>query len=140
MHTTSKRFIFGILSLLFFIYTIFIYTKGVTTNKGNLLLNEQCKQGKILFQKYNCTSCHQLYGLGGYMGPDLTNVISAAGMGPDYVKTILRNGTQRMPDFHIPEKEIEQLVAFLSYVDKTGISPAKKFNINSNGTVDYECK
>lgn len=138
MNSNSKRLLFGTLVISFFIYTFIIYTKGVSTDKGKKYLTEQSKLGKILFQKYNCVSCHQIYGLGGYMGPDLTNVISTKGKGPDYAKAILENGTLKMPNFHLSPYEIEELVAFLTYVDKTGVSPVKKFKINYDGTVSYE--
>ena len=100
------------------------------------MISEQSKEGKLLFQKYNCIACHQLYGLGGYMGPDLTNVISGNGKGPMYAKALLKNGTRRMPDFHLSENEMDEIVAFLIYVDKTGISPVKRFKINYDGTVN----
>ena len=78
--------------------------------------------GKILFQKHNCTACHQLYGLGGYLGPELTTVMSQPGKGEAYVKAILKSGTARMPDFHLGEQEINSLVDFLSYVNQSAIT------------------
>lgn len=98
-------------------------------------MTEDAENGKLLFQKYNCTACHQLYGLGGFMGPDLTNAMSKQGIGELYVSAFLQGGTQRMPNFHLSEDEIKSLVAYLKYVDKTGISPVKKFEINYDGTI-----
>lgn len=101
-------------------------------------MTEEAQIGKLLFQKYNCTACHQLYGLGGYMGPDLTNMISSPGKGEIYARTLLQTGTQRMPNFHLTEEEINSMVAYLKYVDKTGISPVKKFKINFDGTISQK--
>lgn len=98
-------------------------------------MTAEAQKGKLLFQKYNCTACHQLYGLGGYMGPDLTNVMSKEGIGEMYVRAFLQNGTQRMPNFNFSEDEIKSLVGYLKYVDKTGISPVKNFEINYDGTI-----
>lgn len=92
----------------------------------------------MLFQRKNCIACHQIYGLGGYMGPDLTNVISAPGKGPMYIKAFLTVGTERMPNFHLTEAEKDDLVAFLTYSDKTGVSPVKRFTINYDGTVNWK--
>lgn len=121
--------------MLFFIYTVFVFTIGTDEDSGKNLMTEDAQTGKLLFQKYNCTACHQLYGLGGYMGPDLTNMISAPGKGEIYAHAFLQTGTQRMPNFHLSDEEIRSLVAYLKYVDKTGISPVKKFEINFDGTI-----
>ena len=135
MSSITKKAIMATLFLSFIIYTSFVYTTGTANDAGENMITEQSKNGKLLFQKYNCVACHQLYGLGGYMGPDLTNVISTQGKGPMYAKAFLKSGTQRMPDFHLNETEIDELVAYLAYVDKTGVSPVKRFKINYNGTV-----
>ncbi len=135
MNSNSKRLIFGGLILSFFVYSYFVYTSGTDNDKGVHLINEQSKRGKLLFQNYNCTACHQIYGLGGYMGPDITNVISAKNKGPVYAKAFLQGGTPRMPNFHLNEKEIDELIAYLTYIDKTGISPIIDFKINYDGTV-----
>lgn len=135
MTLAVKCFIFWSLIILFSIDSIIVYTIGTEDDKGKYYLTEEAKRGKLLFQKYNCTACHQLYGLGGYMGPDLTNVISAEGKGELYAKAFLMSGTQRMPNFHLTEDEITALVSYLKYVDKTGISPVKKFEINFDGTI-----
>ena len=135
MSSFSKRFIFWSLVILFSVDTIIVYTSGTEEDKGHYFLTQEAKKGKLLFQKYNCTACHQFYGLGGYMGPDLTNVISTDGKGEQYVKAFLMNGTQRMPNFHMSEEEIISLTEYLTYVDKTGISPVKKFDINLDGTI-----
>ena len=135
MTSTFKRIIFWSLVSLFLIDSIVVYTIGTEDNKGKTFITEEAKKGKLLFQKYNCTACHQLYGLGGYMGPDLTNVISAERKGEMYAKAFLMSGTQRMPNFNLSESEVNSLVEYLKYVDKTGISPVKKFKINADGTV-----
>lgn len=140
MPAASKRYIFWTLFTCFIIYSIVVYTSGTEQDNGKENLTEQAKKGKLLYQKYNCTSCHQLYGLGGYMGPDLTNTISAPGKGHIYVKALLKGGTQRMPNFQLSDPEIEELTAYLDYVDKTGISPVKYFRFNYDGTIEQEAR
>jgi nitric oxide reductase subunit C len=140
MNLNTKRFISGILISSFFVYSIVIYTVGTRVDKGEKWATEQSARGKLLFQKKNCIACHQLYGLGGFMGPDLTNVISAPGKGPLFAKAFLMVGSERMPNYHLTEAEIEELIAFLTYTDKTGVSPVKKFEINYDGTVNWKGK
>jgi len=76
----------------------------------------------------------------GFVGPDLTNEISALGKGPLFAKAFLMVGSERMPNYHLTETEIEELIAFLTYADKTGVSPVKKFKINYDGTVNWKGK
>ena len=79
--------------------------------------------GSLVWRKHNCMACHQIYGLGGYLGPDLTNVLERRPAA--YVRAVLSNGIREMPDFQLSEQEIEQLVAFLRYIDTTGTFPAR---------------
>jgi len=138
MSTSSKRIIFWTLIILFVIHSVFVFTYGTEKDKGKNFLTGEAKKGKLLFQKHNCIACHQFYGLGGYMGPDLTNVISAKGKGADYARAFISGGTQRMPNFHMTEEEVNNLISFLKYVNKTGISPIINFDINVDGTINSE--
>jgi nitric oxide reductase subunit C len=97
-----------------------VYTTG--TDGSPVQTDSKTIKGKLLFQKYNCTACHQLYGLGGYLGPELTTLMSQAGKGERYAQAILKTGTQRMPDFKLTDEEIASLICFLKYVDATAIT------------------
>ncbi len=78
-------------------------------------------------------ACHQFYGLGGYMGPDLTNVVSNKGVA--YARAILTSGTVRMPNFGFSEQEMDDLVAFLEFVDTMGTYEAPSYELSWYGTV-----
>ncbi|HLG34402.1 MAG TPA: cytochrome c [Bacteroidia bacterium] len=118
----------------FIIYTGIVYTVGTAKN-NSVPLTDDVRQGKIIWQKKNCSACHQLYGLGGYMGPDLTNVISARGKGEIYAEAFIRAGTKVMPNFQFKDDEVKSLVAFLKYVDASGKFPMKDFGVTYYGTV-----
>lgn len=96
--------------------------------------------GQQLWQRHNCFSCHQLYGLGGYLGPDLTNVYSEKGKGKDYIKSFLNSGVKTMPRFNFSEKEKAAIVSFLKEVDATGYYPNYNSAIHYNGWVEIETK
>jgi nitric oxide reductase subunit C len=102
------------------IYSLIIYTKG-TESDLSLSAMEQGKvqKGKALFQQYNCQACHQVYGLGGYLGPELTTAYSDKNRGEAYLKAILQSGGSRMPDFHFSPEQIDAIVCYLKYVDRT---------------------
>lgn len=108
------------LVLLFAGYSLLIYTKG-TQEDISLPQKEQelVTKGKALFQKHNCQSCHQIYGLGGYLGPDLTTAYSDKTRGEMYMRALLQGGGSRMPNFHFTKEEIDHLIAYLKYVDST---------------------
>jgi nitric oxide reductase subunit C len=98
-------------------------------------LSPMAVKGQQLFQNNRCWSCHQLYGLGGYLGPDLTNVYSAEGKGPTYIKAFLNSGVKSMPQFTFSEEEKNELVEYFKQVDETGIYPNYDAEIEATGWV-----
>lgn len=113
----NKFSILLVLLVLFVAYSTLVYTRGTGTSLNNPLLDSAAIKGKILWQSHNCSSCHQLYGLGGFLGPDLTTVISRKGEA--YSKAIILTGTKRMPQYNLGDHEAEAITKFLSYVDST---------------------
>jgi nitric oxide reductase subunit C len=94
--------------------------------------------GFDIWQAKNCQACHQIYGLGGSMGPDLTNIISDTTKGGAYASAFIKVGSQKMPNFNFSDTDINKLIAFLTWVDKSGRSvvPADKVNAFGNYKVD----
>jgi nitric oxide reductase subunit C len=82
-------------------------------------------EGKKVWLARNCQACHQIYGLGGYLGPDLTNVIGDRGEA--HVRSVLRDGFGDMPKFDLPPSEIDDLVHYLDYVNRSGRFPLKRW-------------
>ncbi len=137
MELRSKRIIFGVLCTMFTIGSWLVYLEDENVSQGAELITEEVIAGKLLFQDYNCTSCHQVFGLGGYLGPDLTNCMSAEG-GAQRAEIWLRNGSQKMPNLALTDEEIKNLMAFLTYIDKCGKSPVREFEVNPIGTIDIK--
>ncbi|MGI9570032.1 MAG: c-type cytochrome [Desulfobulbia bacterium] len=99
-------------------------------------MDDQARHGQELFQEHNCIACHQFYGLGGYMGPDLTNVISNRGAA--YAGAFIANGTTQMPNLGLGVDETAALVAYLEFVDTTGTYPPENYKVTWYGTVEQE--
>lgn len=112
-------------------YSIHIYTD---LPQANVEQHIQVEKGKKLWQSYNCIACHQVYGLGGYLGPDLTNTYSLKG--PAYIKAFLESGTNVMPDFNMNNEEMEALLAYMEDMDRTGIASPSSFKLRLNGTIE----
>lgn len=84
----------------------------------------QVAAGGAVWRANNCVSCHSLFGLGGHVGPDLTNVIKWRG--PDYVRGTLMTGRPGMPVYSgIPAGEMADLLAYLTHVNRTGEYPQR---------------
>jgi nitric oxide reductase subunit C len=127
----QKFIVFSVLCIGFLSYSGYLYSH-LPFSKPNFSVSEA--QGKALWQKHNCTACHQIYGLGGYLGPDLTNEYTLRGN--IFIQIFLKTGNTTMPNYHLSETEILQLTDYLKSVDQSGKSDPRKFSINANGTIN----
>lgn len=130
----SDKFKISILLTLlvsFLCYSFYLYQPGLDMQN---VPGRMADKGKKLWQEKNCGSCHQVYGLGGYLGPDLTNIYSSRTEA--HIKAFLRTGTNVMPDFKLNDEQIAQLVAYLKSMDSTGIAAPHQLKVNYNGTIE----
>ncbi len=133
MNKNHPKYILLFLSLFFTAYSFHIYTMDVFNPPG--INRDLTAAGRMVWQKNNCQACHQLYGLGGYLGPDLSNVVSAPGKGDQYIAAYLRAGSARMPAFQLSKKELHALTAFLHTVDAYGNADPSAYQVNSLGMI-----
>jgi nitric oxide reductase subunit C len=120
-----------VLIVSFFSYTLFLYKENYSSNAE---YGTMADKGKKLWQEKNCNSCHQIYGLGGYLGPDLTNVYSQRSEA--FIKVFLQTGTNIMPAFNLNEEQMNQLMAYFKSIDSTGIASPAKLKPNYDGTIE----
>jgi nitric oxide reductase subunit C len=123
---------------LFFIFIIYTGLVYQNCDQGNKEREPglQAMAGWKIWQEKNCQSCHQIYGLGGYMGPDLTNVASFKD--EKYLHTYMKYGTGKMPDYKLEDTAIIKLISFLKWVDKSGNTIVPQEKVNRFGTYDLE--
>jgi len=133
-----NQLIIGLLLVVFAVYNIVIYQKGAFLREQKL--SESALNGQQLWQDHNCTACHQIYGLGGYLGPDLTNMLSDSVKREDYIHKMINAGVNSMPKYDFDTIEIHQLISFFKAVDKTGYFPNKKAVKSTTGWVEIETK
>ena len=113
--------------LLFFLVAVFaaqtwvVYSDPTGTEHR---LSPRALEGQSLWRAHNCQSCHQLYGFGGFLGPDLTNSIGQ--LSPERLESVLTIGAGQMPAFHFDEQERADLSTFLREMHATGVAQARR--------------
>ena len=110
--------IFALLICSYVTYSAIIYIYG--SGSYQIKASEKVIAGEQIWQQKSCQTCHQIYGLGGYMGPDLTNAMSDKTKNEQYLKMIIQTGTIRMPRFNLTEEQVDQVMAYLKHVDQSG--------------------
>jgi len=128
-----KFIVFLVLLVTFLGYSTTLY---FTQTEQLAYPNTLAQKGKMLWQQKNCVSCHQLYGLGGHLGPDLTNVYSIRSEA--YITSFLQSGTQVMPNYHLSLEEIQAFIEFFKYTNTTGVADPTSFTKHFNGTISQQ--
>lgn len=78
-------------------------------------------RGRAVWDRSGCVVCHSLYGLGGHLGPDLTDARTR--LGNAALRAIIRRGGRVMPAFALDAAELYALLAFLAETDASGDYP-----------------
>jgi nitric oxide reductase subunit C len=117
--STAKTWMLGILALCFVIQTYLVYSDPTETR----VLEGEELAGRRVWLANNCQACHQLYGFGGFLGPDLTN--AASRLQKPQLADRLALGEGQMPKYDLPEDDVEALWKFLSAMNETGIGQAR---------------
>ncbi len=100
------------------ISVLVVFTSGNDPGHDFASHDDEAVEGLRLWRKHNCAACHSIYGLGGHIGPDLTNTVSRRGSG--FVEHIIKHGSKgmasgKMPSFALPDREVAALGAYLAH-------------------------
>ena len=87
-----KSLMLGLVGI-FLVQTWMVYTDPVGREAAPL--TAEASRGQEVWHRYNCQSCHQLYGFGGFLGPDLTN--AARHLTDERLDSVLTDGSEIMP-------------------------------------------
>ena len=129
------RTIFILLSAIFIGYSFSILFQPYSAKEDKRFNKKMASEGHLVWQSYNCQTCHQLYSLGGYLGPDLTNIISNPDKGEKTVRALVKSGTKQMPAFNLTEHEMNALIEFLKSTDASGKADLRNFSIDNFGMI-----
>lgn len=114
-----------LLVLAFVTQTVFVYADSSQTTP----FEGQALEGRQIWFANNCQACHQLYGFGGFLGPDLTN--AASRINQNQLEDRLSMGKGLMPRFDLSPDEVDSLWVFLEEMDLTGIGQARNPSLNT---------
>lgn len=121
MSVRSRQLMLFVLVWVFAAQTWLVYSDP----KGSRhTLSEQGVAGQSIWRRENCQSCHQLYGFGGFLGPDLTNAIG--GLSAERFRSLLTVGAGQMPAFELPAAEVAALAQYLTEIDRTGVGQLRQ--------------
>ena len=112
--SSSKKRLLAVLVACFAVQTGLVYSDDV-----GLTLSSEAVEGRRLFHENSCQVCHQFWGQGGFLGPDLTN--AASRVDETRLASLLTVGSGQMPAMHFTESEISAVRAFLDEVDRSGV-------------------
>ena len=129
--------LFIILCFTFLVYSFRIYLVPLSVCSDGMFKKENASEGRIVWQKNNCQSCHQLYGLGGYLGPDLTNTFSNPQKGEIVIRATIKSGVKQMPACNLTETDMNNLVEFLKSTDASGNADPRNFIKTNIGMIEY---
>jgi nitric oxide reductase subunit C len=125
--------VFFLLCVAFLTYSFTIYL-GLHDKASPHSRLKEAGDGKLVWQKHNCQSCHQLYGLGGYLGPDLTNV-SSKYKNDMVLEALISSGNTIMPSYSMEKNEMRALLCFLHEMDSTGNADPRAFSRGISGMI-----
>ena len=93
-----------------------VQTTLVYTDERQDPLSETALRGRSLWHEGACQVCHQVYGQGGFLGPDLTNV--AKRLERARLESLLTVGSAQMPAYNFTDEQIADLAAYLEALDR----------------------
>ena len=110
------------LQLLVLVLVFFAQTWRVYSDPAGRVappLSEEAARGRQLWHEHNCQSCHQLFGFGGFLGPDLTNVSPT--LTDARLESILTVGSGQMPPLDLDAPQRHAIRQFLDEIHETGV-------------------
>lgn len=130
------RIVFTVYILLvisFLVNSIYIYTSKM--DPSGVVYSPQSDRGRMVWQKNQCQTCHQLFGLGGYLGPDLTHLMEDTLRGRMVLRSVVNNAPKQMPQYRLSEEEISSISFFLQTISMSGNGRPSKFKRSPSGMI-----
>ena len=112
--------IFRLLVAVYVLVSIVAYT-DFPRRATDAPLTAREREGLAVWRRHNCQACHQIYGFGGFFGPDLTNRVTEETQDREFL-SLFKTGRGRMPPLGLSHADQASVLAYLRAVDRTGRS------------------
>ena len=109
-----KKLLLAVLVLSFGVQTGLVYS-----DVRSEPLSVAAREGRALWKAHACQTCHQFYGQGGFLGPDLTH--AASRVDSTRLVSLLTVGSGQMPPLGFSDAETAAMAAFLREMDRPEI-------------------
>ncbi len=133
-----------------FFFVVFIALTVHSVTRANAIANaipvtDSVVAGKHVWEKNACIDCHTLMGEGAYFAPELGNFWIRRGGDKDpkaaleFLKGWMAaqpskvEGRRQMPQFHLTDKQVEDLASFLEWASKVPSHSGVQWPPNVNG-------
>lgn len=125
----ARNIFYGGTLFFVFVFAVLIFdTEGRVPERSNAAeITPAVARGKHVWETRNCIGCHTLLGEGAYFAPELGNVYVRRGGdagGEAFIKAWMQAqptgapGRRQMPQFHLSEQQLDDLVQFLKWTSK----------------------
>lgn len=119
----------GVFAILLFIGLTVDTVQKFPEHTNEKDLTHSVARGKNIWEVNNCVGCHTIMGEGAYYAPELANAFDRLGGGdPVSFKMYMQSwmaaqpldapNRRKMPQFHLSEKEVDDLSNFLIWTSK----------------------
>ncbi|GMR13652.1 MAG: hypothetical protein BMS9Abin29_1864 [Gemmatimonadota bacterium] len=106
-----KKTLVGVLVAAFAVQTVLVYS-----DQREEPLSASALEGRELWHANACQVCHQIYGQGGPLGPDLTNASSR--VDDARLSLLLKEGSGQMPALGFTDEQVAQMAAYLEELNR----------------------
>ena len=119
----------GIFALMIFIALTFDTVQQIPKRSNEVNMTASVVAGKKLWEENDCVGCHTIIGEGAYYAPELMNVFQRRGGSNEVAFKAYMQGwmavqpmdipnRRKMPQFHLTEKQVDNLADFLIWTSK----------------------
>lgn len=131
--SAARNIFFGGSAFFFAVFAALVvqtHLYAISTSTDATTLTPAVEHGKRIWEKHACINCHTILGEGAYFAPEVGNVFIRYGgdKDPQGARDAIKGwmqgqpsgvvGRRQMPQFHLNDQELDDLVSFLEWVSR----------------------